>query len=38
MTSEIGGRLLALWNNADPDFLHRREVLALVGRTAAARL
>jgi len=36
MTAEIGGRLLALWANADPDFRDRNDLLRLMGKTARA--
>ncbi|HTO93043.1 MAG TPA: tetratricopeptide repeat protein [Bacteroidota bacterium] len=34
MTAEIGGRLLALWSHADPDFQDRNELLRLLGKPA----
>jgi tetratricopeptide (TPR) repeat protein len=34
MTVEIGGRLLALWRDADPDFLDFIEVQRILGRKA----
>ena len=36
MTAEIGNRLLKLWQDADPDYENRREVLRLVGRPGQA--
>jgi tetratricopeptide (TPR) repeat protein len=32
MTVEIGSRLLALWNDADPDFADRNELLRILGK------
>ncbi len=34
MTAEIGRRLLDLWNDADPEFQHKQEVLRLVGSSS----
>jgi tetratricopeptide (TPR) repeat protein len=36
MTVEIGGRLLALWAGADPDFSPLRELQQIIGRTPLA--
>jgi tetratricopeptide (TPR) repeat protein len=36
MTREIGGRLLTLWQNADPDFQKLIELKALLGRRVSA--
>jgi tetratricopeptide (TPR) repeat protein len=36
MTVEIGGRLLALWAGADPDFNPLRELQKIIGRTPLA--
>jgi thioredoxin-like negative regulator of GroEL len=36
MTREIGGRLAAFWANADPDFVHLKELRRILGRVAAA--
>jgi tetratricopeptide (TPR) repeat protein len=36
MTVEIGGRLLALWAEADPDFSPLRELQQIIGRTPLA--
>ncbi|MEW6511778.1 MAG: tetratricopeptide repeat protein [Bacteroidota bacterium] len=35
MTVEIGSRLLALWSEADPDFVDRNEVLRILGKKPA---